>query len=383
LDNAKLRLEFIGQPTNVATGKPFSTPITVAVIGPNGEIDRSYTGRIEISNDKEPIPSELLIPDAAPKNSTPMRLRATAPGCEDAISNVFYVYNPRDLIKIPIEGDGSGENPPPIVFHYSTRLGLIGIIESQSVWATHIRFLNDSSEYSYTASLALKMADAIRPTIINPTEREAFERFLKNLSELEFSTHYFVFSLSEDGDLLSQWRAYGNPGDCYSLGFESEGIRAIAEANQGLFRKCIYGPAKQQSLLSTVMEDALSEIRAGLRENLDPDEIQANLGELQGRVNLFATYFKDQAFSEEAEWRLILPFELGKTLVKFRAGRSLVTPYVSVSTSLHDGKMPLDRIILGPSPHQSLDAQSIGLLCRGIGIVLSSCANSNAPYRAW
>jgi len=53
---------------------------------------------------------------------------------------------------------------------------------------------------------------------------------------MAFGTHYFVFSLSEDGDRLSQWRAYGKPGDGYSLGFESAGIQAIAKSNGGLFR---------------------------------------------------------------------------------------------------------------------------------------------------
>lgn len=34
----------------------------------------------------------------------------------------------------------------PELFHYTNAEGLIGIIESQSIWATHYAYLNDSEE---------------------------------------------------------------------------------------------------------------------------------------------------------------------------------------------------------------------------------------------
>src|SRR5262245_59435591 len=35
---------------------------------------------------------------------------------------------------------------PKSLFHYTTAAGLIGIIETQTLWATHANFLNDSAE---------------------------------------------------------------------------------------------------------------------------------------------------------------------------------------------------------------------------------------------
>lgn len=36
----------------------------------------------------------------------------------------------------------------PYLYHYTTLEGLKGILETQTLWATHFEFLNDSSELS-------------------------------------------------------------------------------------------------------------------------------------------------------------------------------------------------------------------------------------------
>ncbi|MGA3345583.1 MAG: HepT-like ribonuclease domain-containing protein, partial [Terracidiphilus sp.] len=35
---------------------------------------------------------------------------------------------------------------PELLYHYTTQEGLLGILKSRSIWASHIRFLNDTSE---------------------------------------------------------------------------------------------------------------------------------------------------------------------------------------------------------------------------------------------
>src|SRR6516164_4036522 len=38
---------------------------------------------------------------------------------------------------------------PPTLYHYTTAQGLLGIMESNRLWATNVRFLNDPSEIDY------------------------------------------------------------------------------------------------------------------------------------------------------------------------------------------------------------------------------------------
>jgi hypothetical protein len=40
----------------------------------------------------------------------------------------------------------AGKNEPEFLYHYTTENGLDGILKSDSIWATHYRFLNDLSE---------------------------------------------------------------------------------------------------------------------------------------------------------------------------------------------------------------------------------------------
>jgi hypothetical protein len=84
------KLVFTGQPTNTVAGGKIPA-IQVDVLDTNGDIDRSFTGNITVTLDDQPLSLDGSVP--RPENSTPHRLRATAPGCEDAVSDVFYILN--------------------------------------------------------------------------------------------------------------------------------------------------------------------------------------------------------------------------------------------------------------------------------------------------
>ena len=43
---------------------------------------------------------------------------------------------------------------PPILYHYTSQTGLIGMLNTKTIWASKIHYLNDSKEFA----LALKLA---------------------------------------------------------------------------------------------------------------------------------------------------------------------------------------------------------------------------------
>jgi hypothetical protein len=43
---------------------------------------------------------------------------------------------------------------PTLLYHYTDARGLLGIIESHAIWATHLHYLNDAQEFAYAADLA-------------------------------------------------------------------------------------------------------------------------------------------------------------------------------------------------------------------------------------
>lgn len=39
--------------------------------------------------------------------------------------------------------------PPAILYRYTTQRGLLGIISSKEIWATHTQYLNDAREFRH------------------------------------------------------------------------------------------------------------------------------------------------------------------------------------------------------------------------------------------
>lgn len=58
---------------------------------------------------------------------------------------------------------------PPVLYHYTTQTGLLGILQGNCLWATDSRYLSDSSEYSYGLE---RIVGALRDESKNATDRE-------------------------------------------------------------------------------------------------------------------------------------------------------------------------------------------------------------------
>jgi hypothetical protein len=99
------------------------------------------------------------------------------------------------------------ERPTSPLYHYTTTAGLIGIVESKSLWASGIQYLNDTTEYRHATSVAMDLLRRKLATLIDP-RNDLYQLMLKGESLYRDDTAVFVGSLSEAKDKLSQWRAY-------------------------------------------------------------------------------------------------------------------------------------------------------------------------------
>ncbi|MHC4042957.1 hypothetical protein [Bradyrhizobium sp. 23AC] len=48
-----------------------------------------------------------------------------------------------------------GHSNPMILYHYTSAAGLHGIVASESLWTSHYRFLNDTSEFRHGWDIVL------------------------------------------------------------------------------------------------------------------------------------------------------------------------------------------------------------------------------------
>lgn len=309
----------------------------------------------------------------------------------------------------------AGPDAPDILYHYTSAQGLIDILQSWEIWSTSITHLNDASEYVHT----LKLADRL-PSNALVNSHWNLDRFLADcIQNPGHRPPVYVASFSGDGNLLSQWRAYCPPGNGYSIGFSRERLRKCAhDQTEGLFGavgyehydrwrllRCEYDTKEQERVLREIISDVHRTVESmaeadrntlygflqGYSGDFGIDTLERQpkpMGILQHdyilKVEKVAPAFKDSAFQEEKEWRIVSPRVLDRG-PKFRAGRFSVIPYVPFKLPLIDGKRHVDRIVIGPTENPKLARDTIELMSesKDWGFTVSSIVDSQVPFRHW
>ena len=86
-------------------------------------------------------------------------------------------------------------SPPDVLYHYTTRKALHDILESRSVVASHIRYLNDAQEMAFAIHRAREVLDT-RQTTTDADEKLIYNELQRYLQYLEPQSHVFVFDVT-------------------------------------------------------------------------------------------------------------------------------------------------------------------------------------------
>jgi hypothetical protein len=263
------------------------------------------------------------------------------------------------------------------LFHYCSTQTAFSILSKRTIWLSPLSSANDSLEGKL---VGLTFKDQLKETELPRATQELASFFAQSLHD---STEAFAFCLSEDGDLLSQWRAYGDNGAGFSIGFDSNMVVAdFGEVNFGSkffeMRKVRYGSEGLAELVEPIVktvvekflphgefarfndgitvEEALS--RFSKRDPSDklvkPESIEAalhilELSDLISKAFHFRIYeIKPTAFQEEREWRLIRYRHLAPhPEISFRSSNSAIRPYIECLMA-DPAKEAIKSVILGP-----------------------------------
>ncbi|MGE6320057.1 DUF2971 domain-containing protein [Pseudomonas oryzihabitans] len=234
------------------------------------------------------------------------------------------------------------------LYHYTDQAGFLGIMQSRQLWATKIQYLNDSNEYK----LALGIASDILEKKISKTKNSTnthnlLELFLERIDTIK-NQNVCVCSLSEKGDLLSQWRGYSNSLGGYSIGFDFTKLKRRLSAQGYLLKKCIYKTEEQHSIICKLIDQLLKkhDKKTGMGFQAYDDACEDFLNCLGN----LAPLIKDPSFEEESEWRIvdIRPFDE----LDFRPGRSSIIPYhkIKLGRTHIDFRRLVNEIIVGHTP---------------------------------
>jgi hypothetical protein len=251
------------------------------------------------------------------------------------------------------------------LFHYTNQKGIIGILESRKLWATSILYMNDSKELLY----ALNLAKTIIDNLISSSKSE-IKYFLKKFKKLlnvlpeESSNSVFIFSLSEESDLLSQWRGYCIDSNGYSIGFEiTDEIPSIFTIQRFFLYKCEYDPTTQEKLIKDFFSETIRKYLEYKKGDLQIELVTIFILSLYRFVSL-AAQIKHPSFHEEKEWRLIsTPIPITDPGIKYRQGKSTLIPYYEIKITEENKPLELSEIVIWP--HNELTKSSLeGLLIK-------------------
>ena len=275
------------------------------------------------------------------------------------------------------------------LYHYTSIGGFKGIVDSGGFWASDNRFLNDSEEMQHGAELTAEIIDYK----IRRSKRSEFRSILERTREEILAPRNYgnlVACFSTARDSLEQWRGYGAAGGvCIKLGERAEGMRHVFFGPHHMLHKVFYQKRDKQVLILSIIrryeeqyELDLISMENELPYNHDKNYFEHIVMSLSSKI----VGFKNPAFKQEFESRLVIPYSFVKDYdggLKFRVTQFGLIPYVCTGDIKGDeGLLPLEEVMIGPSPHQTLIAESVSTFLRHKGYSNTIVSLSRVPYRA-
>lgn len=262
-------------------------------------------------------------------------------------------------------------NPASIVYHYTDVNGLIGILSTGCIRATHVNRLNDTSENIHGFEL-------VHDHVSQNMPKESRPLFDKVLSEF-YSVDTYVSCYSTENDQLSQWREYTGSQVGYCLGFETSQMATIDDRLPPL-ESVIYKENQVKNLLNLL----LVRVNEFFINNPTFGEIEVGhvLGTVSATLNSIACITKHPKFEEEKEYRHI--YQPGKTGLNlspcFRSGRFGLTPYVEINF-LKPNFVPLKSITISPCNNFDLEKKELEIFLQKQGYENIKIEKSSIPLR--
>ena len=209
------------------------------------------------------------------------------------------------------------------LFHYCSAETFKSIVETSTIRLSSLLQSNDTTEGRLATAAMLRLATS------DSLDEIAARRIQQDLELLITMYDGLGFCMSEEGDLLSQWRGYGDDGRGFSIGFDTEYLQklcnftGIDKRGQSYLAQVEYTAKRHDSLMRPFYERARERLRGTDWRPLIPGTMThaVNFENPDHQKRSFESNFeigtalaaslnwlfllKSKAFSEEREWRLL------------------------------------------------------------------------------
>jgi len=252
-----------------------------------------------------------------------------------------------------------------VLWHYTTGAGLIGIIESGTLYSTQVSCLNDSSEIRYASSIFKNALLALLPKY---SADESVASFLKKYLELiedepERPNHapslYFVTCFSQQEDDLTQWRSYCGGENGYAIGFAASNL--FGNPNSTLVR-VNYNRTTHEKIAAEIAEATVDFFCDGLnnkRAERPEKWAEEFLTFWDPSITRLAPLVKDPGFAAENEYRIVHELQkLELKDMKILQKKTMMSRHLPLSFPAGPEawvpRLPLKKVIVGPADIEKL-----------------------------
>lgn len=301
------------------------------------------------------------------------------------------------------------EPVPDIVYHYTSIDTMMKIVASESIFATSVCYLNDTSEQTHFLKLVRSRIPSIE--FATPEDRATADSFL-TVQEGGFESRPFIASFSAEDDSLPQWRSYCGAGNGVAVGFSTSCLsRAALKTNTPTDPFIRFGKVKYPDT-----PDGYPDIDTEIVEYLETAKwttelMKTNstpflpLSDLFTFILLQHAYFRKSAsFRSENEYRLVADtIQPRYDLLRYRTSRSCMIPFLELeiprleeghdkdpfdfqlqpSVSLMGGRYQfIKRVVVGPTPNMPLTVDTLKAFFRSKKLQVD-VEKSNVSFRDW
>lgn len=273
-----------------------------------------------------------------------------------------------------------------IVYHYCSISTFLNIMKNCSLWMTEVEKSNDYAERRYIEE---KIKDQFKEIAKVDLElKQIPEGTIDKCYDMIYSSlSVYACCLSEEGDLLSQWRAYADNGFGVSIGVSRNILEDLNNEPYGLsFFKVIYDLEEQYQYIS----DQVSLIK----KTMEYKNFYASSAEVFENNAAKNSCMKNPAFSEEKEWRLCIGMapecrigvkgkfkDMEMSEIKLYSNDRKITSYCDLSFEKKKRDF-IKRIYLGPNCKMKENDMTHILNILGFNANDIEILPSQASYRA-
>jgi len=247
--------------------------------------------------------------------------------------------------------DTSGKNLPNVLYHYSDLETLYNITISKKLWLSSIHYMSDKSELNHGIAIAQKVLSNLKKDY--PLKVEFYNKFKDYLNILPaLSADVFSFSLTEEGNLLSQWRGYTQKNRGISIGFDGTKLKEKASPNGIQLKKVIYDFDEKYEAIKVAVDSVVDNYSS------DKGSFDSYFTAQSESLIMTLSLIKDKAFMEEKEHRLFFVGKHGD--IKYRLGKVFMIPYTEMDISnLNEDGTIYKQVILGPHDYPDIASSSL------------------------